>query len=105
MENKELEALKEKYADFIAGLSEEEKAKVEACKTVEELTVLVKNAEGVLPDEIVEAVAGGKDEGEIILACPECGCEDIADGSEGLFHCRKCWYVGPGWKFNTGRRR
>ncbi|MBR5088884.1 MAG: hypothetical protein IK093_05610 [Ruminiclostridium sp.] len=84
MENKELEALKEKYADFIASLSDEDKAKVEACKTVEELTELAQNAEGALPDEIVEAVAGGKGGCSHNWVC-------VASSGEGqMFRCHDC---------------
>ncbi len=60
MENKELNGLKEKYAGFIAGLSDEMKAKVDACKTVEEFAALADDYDGELPDDIAEAVAGGK---------------------------------------------
>ncbi len=75
MENKELEALKEKYADFIASLSDEDKAKVEACTTAEELTELARNSDGELPDDIAEAVAGGKNislDGYVYV-CDNCG--------------------------------
>ncbi len=60
MENKELNELKEKYADFIAGLSDEDKAKVDACKTVEEFAALADDYDGELPDDLAEAAAGGK---------------------------------------------
>ncbi len=76
MENKTLEQLKEKYADCIASLSDEDKAKVEACKTAEELMALAQNTEGALPDEIAEAVAGGKGSGSSETEprkCPKCG--------------------------------
>ena len=56
-----LEQVKAQYADFIASLSAEDKAKVEDCKTVGELTELAKNSEGELPDDVAEAVAGGKE--------------------------------------------
>ncbi|MBR5088881.1 MAG: hypothetical protein IK093_05595 [Ruminiclostridium sp.] len=60
MENKELEALKEKYADFIASLSDEDKAKVDACRSVGELIKLAQDSESEIPDDIAETVAGGK---------------------------------------------
>ena len=70
MDNKTLEQIKEQYADYIAALGEEVKAKVEACKTVDELTALAMNTEGELPDEVAEAVAGGK--GKKMVWCPRC---------------------------------
>ncbi|MBR5088882.1 MAG: hypothetical protein IK093_05600 [Ruminiclostridium sp.] len=101
MENKELEALKEKYAVFIASLSDEDKAKVEACRTVGELTALAQNSDGELPDEIAEAVAGGKDTRR---KCPHCGSTDLemtyypSGGimmmSAANVRCRTCGYNG-----------
>ena len=81
-----LEQLKEKYADFIASLSDEDKAKVEACKTAEELIALVENSEGELPDDIVEAVAGGKGQE---FTCPYCHSDDIAT-VDGKLKCLSC---------------
>ena len=44
---------------FYDSLTDEQKEKVKACKTMEELTVLV-GKEGVeLPDEVLDDVSGG----------------------------------------------
>ena len=72
MENKTLEQLKEQYADYIATLSAEDKAKVEACKTVEELIALAQAKEGELPDDIAEAIAGGRALKGFVLWCGVC---------------------------------
>lgn len=56
----ELNELKNKYAEFIASLADDMKAKVNECKTVEELKAIIDDYDGELPDDIVEAVAGGK---------------------------------------------
>ena len=56
----ELNELKNKYAEFIASLPDDLKAKVDECKTVEELNELLDDYDGELPDDIAEAVAGGK---------------------------------------------
>ncbi len=94
MENKELEALKEKYADFIAALSPEDKAKVDACTTPEELLKLADETDGELPDEIVEAIAGGTDKCYPgILTCKKCGSHDVERGD----YFRKCRRCGFKW--------
>ena len=87
MESSELKRIKEKYADFIAGLSDEQKAKVDACETVDELTKLASESGVELPDEILEAVSGGSFKGfelwcvyckryvwtDSSQTCPTCG--------------------------------
>ncbi len=90
MENNELELLKEKYADFIASLSDEDRAKVDACKTVDELLKLINEAEGELPDEVLEAVAGGAGKDGKRL-CPFCGSKNIfTDTTISRFRCMDC---------------
>lgn len=92
MENMTLEQLKEKYADFIATLSDEDKAKVEACKTAEELTALAQNTEGELPDEIAEAVAGGKDARKYWYGdyeCPKCHKQSVRK-TQYYYQCLVC---------------
>ena len=90
MENNELELLKEKYADFIASLSDEDKAKVDACKTADELIKLTEEAEGELPDELLEAVAGGAGKGGKKV-CPFCFSENIyTDTTVFRFRCMDC---------------
>ncbi|MBR5088883.1 MAG: hypothetical protein IK093_05605 [Ruminiclostridium sp.] len=105
MENKELEVLKEKYADFIAGLSDEDKAKVDACKTVGELTALAQNAEGELPDDVVEAVAGGgsKTPSGPQHICPKCKSRDChSTRTTGNLQCSNCGYESVYTEFTPG---
>ena len=56
MDNKELNELLEKA---IASLTDEQKEKAKACKTVEELTEMLTEAGVELSDELLDAVAGG----------------------------------------------
>ncbi len=58
MDNKNLNEL---LNQALASLTEEQKAKAKACKTVKELIDYL-SAEGVeLPDEAMDKVSGGKD--------------------------------------------
>ncbi|MBR5088880.1 MAG: hypothetical protein IK093_05590 [Ruminiclostridium sp.] len=112
MENKELEAIKEKYADFIASLSDEDKAKVDACTSPEELIALAQNSEGELPDDVVEAVAGGGGKGSTSVSyeCPRCQSTSLSttslydSGPRGYesvpaFICQCCGYLGVSQEF------
>ena len=86
--------------ELLKGLSEEQIAKVRACKNSDELLALAK-AEGVkLTDEQLEAVSGGgacsviSDIGDKINPndCPKCG----ANGPKKDNYkrtCKKCGYV------------
>ena len=86
--------------DLLKGLSEEQIAKVKACKNPDELLALAK-AEGiVLTDEQLEAVSGGgacsvvSDVGDYInpYDCPKCGANNPKkDGNQRI--CKKCGYV------------
>ncbi len=51
----------EKYGEYIKALPEDLQEKIRACKNETEVRMLLSNAEGELPDEIAEAVSGGKD--------------------------------------------
>ena len=86
--------------ELLKGLSEEQIAKVRACKNSDELLALAK-AEGVkLTDEQLEAVSGGgacsviSDIGDKINPndCPKCGKNGpTKDGYKRI--CKKCGYV------------
>ncbi len=88
--------------ELLNGLSQEEIAKVKACKNNEELLALAK-AEGVeLTDEQLNAISGGgvcsvvSDIGDKInpYDCPKCGSNDKkVDGN--TYICKKC---GHKWK-------
>ena len=85
--------------DLLKGLTEEQIAKVKACKNHEELLALAK-AEGIeLSDEQLAAVSGGgacsvvSDIGDKINPwdCPKCGANDPKkDGNTRI--CKKCGY-------------
>ena len=63
--------------DLLKGLSQEQIAKVKACKNHEELLALAK-AEGIeLSDEQLEAVSGGICTSTPDFQCPVCGSKDI----------------------------
>lgn len=86
MENKTLEQIKEQYAEYIAALSSEDRAKVNDCKTVDELIALAKEKEGELPDDIAEAVAGGSLKG-FELWCSVCRTYRHTDSSQRCPFC------------------
>ena len=83
--------------ELLKGLTEEQIAKVKACKNHEELLALAK-AEGIeLTEEQLQTVAGGgacsviSDIGDKInpFDCPKCGSNDVKkDGNE--YTCKKC---------------
>ena len=59
MENKNLH---EKMAELLNGLTDEQKEKAMACKTMEELTAFLGELGAVLPDEALDAIAGGTEQ-------------------------------------------
>ena len=91
--------------DLLKGLTEEQIAKVKACKNHEELLALAK-AEGIeLSDEQLAAVSGGgacsvvSDIGDKINPwdCPKCGAnKPVKDGKK--YTCEKCGYT---WTDNS----
>ena len=62
------EKLKEALEGIYENLTHEQKEKAKACKTMEEMIALSGEWGIELPDEVVDAVAGGVGEG--IGACP-----------------------------------
>lgn len=83
--------------ELLKGLTEEQVAKVKACKNQEELLALAKQEGIELTDEQLEAVAGGLCEGS---QCPKCGSMNTKKGwtmLEGDYnHCLDCdhyWQV------------
>ena len=57
MEN---ENLREQMAEILNGLTEEQKERAKACKTMEELMTFLSKLGAALPDELLDAVAGGR---------------------------------------------
>lgn len=91
--------------DLLKGLTEEQIAKVKACKGSEELLALAKKEGIELSDEQLAAVSGGgacsvvSDIGDSInpFDCPKCGANrPIKDGKK--LTCEKCGYV---WTDNS----
>ena len=91
--------------ELLKGLSEEQIAKVKACKSHEELLALAEQEGIELTAEQLEVVSGGgacsviSDVGDKINPwdCPKCGANGpIKDGKE--LTCKKCGYV---WTDNS----
>jgi hypothetical protein len=85
--------------ELLKGLTEEQIAKVKACKNHEELLAIAK-AEGIqLTDEQLAAISGGgacsvvSDIGDYLNTndCPKCGCNDY-ELKNGMRKCKKCGY-------------
>ena len=85
--------------ELLKGLTEEQIAKVEACKSSEELLKLAKEEGVVLTDEQLAAVNGGGCASTI--KCPKCGHDKYykeqqihkMDGSPVWFYvCKKCGF-------------
>ena len=90
---------------YIENLPPELQEKARACNSVEELLALAKEAKVPMPDEALEAIAGGDDsdpencQGE---TCPKCGSTNVIMVKEeysGLYpvHYMKCNDCGYEW--------
>ncbi len=77
--------------ELLKGLTEEQIAKVKACKNQEEILKLAKEEGIELNDEQLEAVAGGMCTSS--TKCPACGCRSF-NWDEGQhvrrYYCKKC---------------
>ena len=89
--------------DYIKDLTPELQEKARACSSLEELLALAKEAEVPVPDEALQAIAGGADldVGSCNTDdCPKCGHrekpyweEDLGDGwTRYHLKCSKCGY-------------
>lgn len=87
--------------DLLKGLSEEQIAKVKACKSTKEVLELAKKEDIELTDEQLEAVSGGCLTTPESPKCPKCGSDQIDDQygrgfGGGITHtCKNCnyrWY-------------
>ena len=83
--------------ELFKGLTEEQIAKVKACKNHEELLALAKEEGIELTDEQLQTISGGgacsviSDVGDYVnpFDCPKCGSNDVKkDGKECT--CKKC---------------
>ena len=82
--------------ELLKGLSEEQIAKVRACKSQEELLAIVKTEGVQLTDEQLEAVNGGFCS-KTTEPCPKCGSTNIKKEHRGndvhmhtVFICKNC---------------
>lgn len=77
--------------ELLAGLTEEQIAKVKACKNQEELLALAKEEGIELTDDQLEAVTGGICTSS--TKCPNCGCKSFNwDGNDVVrnYKCARC---------------
>ena len=90
---------------LLKGLTEEQIAKVKACKSHEELLALAKEEDIKLTDEQLAVVSGGgacsviSDIGDKInpFDCPFCGYNGKFDKDGNIITCPKC---GKSWRDN-----
>ena len=76
--------------ELLKGLSEEQIAKIKACKNQEELLALAKEEGIELNDEQLEAVSGGVC---TPTSCPKCHSKNISPymyGGVEFYECRDC---------------
>ena len=81
--------------ELIKGLSEEQIAKVKACKNQEELLALAKEEGVELSEEQLQAVSGGAC---TPTSCPKCHSKNIAPymyGGVEIYECKSC---GHEWR-------
>lgn len=80
--------------ELLVGLSEEQIAKLKACKSQEEILKVAKDEGVELSDEQLEAVSGGCG-GEEGLVCPHCGRSDYRTQTGGngytVYYCQGCY--------------
>ena len=87
--------------ELLKGLSEEQIAKIKACKNQEELLKVAKEEGIELTDEQLEAVSGGCFTDSKPVVCPKCGAVNdytvysAPNGRGGAQRmCNKCGYIG-----------
>ena len=91
--------------ELLKGLTEDQIAKVKACKSQEEMLAVAKEEGIELNDEQLEAVTGGCGSGDSNpIKCPKCGSTDVVyyplKGPRGGKHvCNSC-----GHAFREGER-
>ena len=89
--------------ELLKGLSEEQIAKVKACKSQEEMLALAKEEGFELTDEQLEAVSGGSCD-DSVLVCSQCRYDLVTMLEHGtgdhegykLVECNRChhrWYA------------
>ena len=77
--------------ELLKGLTEEQIAKVKACKTTEEMLSLAKEEGIELSDEQLEAVSGGACTKNLtVIRCPSCHSSNLNRVRAGYFECVSC---------------
>ena len=87
--------------NYIKELAPDQQEKASACDSVEELLALAKDAKVPVPDEALEAIAGGDDdEADNCMhpKCPQCGSMNVEpiNVKTAYWHCNDCgydWYL------------
>lgn len=82
--------------DLLKGLTEEQIAKLHACKNQEEILAIAKEEGVELTPEQLEAVSGGCLAKEASMPCPKCRSTDTQYFA-GMYQCKKCGHV---WQTN-----
>ena len=82
--------------ELLVGLTEEQIAKVKACKTQEEVLALAKEEGIELTEEQLEAVSGGVCTSSDVMECPHCHTKkhvkkvQLAGSSGKSYKCSQC---------------
>ena len=91
--------------ELLKGLTDEQIAKVKACKNQEELLKLAKEEGIELTDEQLEAVSGGICTSTPDFVCPDCGSKDIShrynENSIANWYTCTCKKCGRTWIHNV----
>ena len=92
--------------ELLKGLTEEQIAKVKACKNQEEILAIAKQEGIELTDEQLEAVSGGvclvQEVGDTRKTCPECGSKNVITLGDQYLLCNDCKYR---WDLLLANRR
>ena len=87
--------------ELFIGLTEEQIAKVKACKNQEEVLALAKQEGIELTDEQLEAVSGGnclvQEVGDTRKTCPECGSKNVITLGGQYLLCNDCKHRWDLW--------
>ena len=86
--------------ELLKGLTEEQIAKVKACKNKEEFLALAKEEDVDLTDEQLEVVSGGVcTSSPAIPPCPQCGGNNVYSRTFGGFYYYTCFDCTPSYVF------
>ena len=91
--------------EILKGLTEEQIAKVKACKSHDELLQLAKEEGVELTQEQLEAVNGGICTSTPTFVCPDCGSKDVSyyynENSIACWYSVTCKKCGRHWLHNV----